>query len=73
MIFKMSDWKKCHLQFINFLGRFVGTIFTLGSCVFILYGIAGGGGGALFAISDLVVAVLGVLLICARPYSPNSN
>jgi hypothetical protein len=67
----MSDWKKGHLQVFNFLGRIVGAIFTLGGGVFIIYGVAGG--GALFVISGLVVAVLGVVLICARPYSPDSN
>jgi hypothetical protein len=67
----MSDRRKGHSQLFNFLGRVVGAIFTLGGCVFIIYGVAGG--GALFAISGLLVAVLGILLICARPYSPDSN
>jgi hypothetical protein len=65
----MSHWQKCHSQLFNIAGRFVGAWFVLGGVIFIIYGVTNG--GALYVVPGLVVAVLGILLICARPYRPD--
>jgi hypothetical protein len=64
----MADWRKTYWQIFNFAGRAVGALFTLVGVVFVIYGVTAG--GALYVVTGLVVAVLGILLICARPYRP---
>jgi hypothetical protein len=65
----MSDRRTTHWQFFNFAGRLVGAWFVFGGVIFIIYGFASG--GAEFVIPGLVVGVLGVLLILAKPYRPD--
>ena len=65
----MSDSKKGHWSVFNFLGRLVGAWFIFGGIIFIIYGFASG--GAEFVIPGLVIGVLGVLLILAKPYRPD--
>ncbi len=65
----MSHRQKCHSQLFNIAGRFVGACFVLGGVIFIIYGVTKG--GALYVVPGLVVTVLGILLICARPYRPD--
>ncbi len=69
MLLKMSDSRKGRLVLFNFLGRFVGGWFVFGGVVFVIYGFASG--GAEFVVPGLVVGVLGVLLILAKPYRPD--
>jgi membrane-bound ClpP family serine protease len=65
----MSDWRRTYWQSFNIVGRIVGVLFALVGAIFIIYGLSGG--GAVFAIPGLVVAVLGVLLFFAKPYRPD--
>jgi hypothetical protein len=65
----MSDWRKIYWQSFNVAGRLVGACFVLVGAIFVIYGMTSG--GAMFAVPGLVVAVLGVLLVCARPYRPD--
>jgi len=65
----MSDSQKGHGALFNFLGRFVGAWFVFGGVIFIIYGFVSG--GAEFVIPGLVVGILGVLLILAKPYCPS--
>jgi hypothetical protein len=65
----MSDRRTTHWRFFNFAGRLVGAWFVFGGVIFIIYGFASG--GVEFVITGLVVGVLGVLLILAKPYRPN--
>jgi hypothetical protein len=67
----MSSPQKGHWVLFNFLGRFVGAWFVFGGVVFVIYGFASG--GAEFVIPGLVVGVLGVLLILAKPYRPDPD
>ena len=63
------------INLINFLGRVVGIIFLLGGlfCAYDAYthpGLKDRWGGIVVA---CVMAVLGFLLIIARPYKPSSD
>jgi membrane-bound ClpP family serine protease len=61
----MSDWRKIYWQGFNFVGKIVGVLFILFGTIFIVYGATSN--GAAFVITGLIVAVLGILLVCARP------
>jgi hypothetical protein len=64
----MSARRKIYFRLINIAGRLVGGWFVFGGVIFIIYGIASG--GALFVVPGLIIAVVGILLICAKPYYP---
>jgi sugar phosphate permease len=67
----MSDWRKTYWQGFNIAGKIVGVLFALFGIIFIVYGATSG--GATFVIPGLIVAVLGILLVCARPYRPDER
>jgi hypothetical protein len=65
----MPDWRNTYWQGFNFVGKIVGELFILFGTVFIIYGVTSN--GAAFVITGLIVAVLGILLVCARPSRPD--
>jgi hypothetical protein len=65
----MSGWRKGYWTVFNSLGRVVGALFILAGVIFVIYGASDG--GSLFVVPGLVVSVLGVLLIFAKPYRPS--
>jgi hypothetical protein len=67
----MPDWRKAYWQGFNFVGKIVGVLFILFGTIFVICGATSG--GAIFLIPGLVVAVLGILLIFARPYRPDQR
>jgi hypothetical protein len=62
----MADSQKTYWSFFNLAGRFIGVCFGLIGLVFVIYGAASG--GAVYLVPGLVVAVLGALLLMAKPY-----
>lgn len=65
----MSEWRRTYWQSFNVAGRIVGVLFAFVGAIFIIYGL--NGGGALFVVPGVVVAVLGVRLFFAKPYRPD--
>jgi hypothetical protein len=67
----MSDFKTTRWTIFNTLGRLVGAGFVLVGVIIFIFGLVRSDG--LIAVPALVVAVLGVLLLCARPSSLDSK
>jgi hypothetical protein len=65
----MPNRGKTYWRLFNVLGRIVGVLFTLGGAIFIIYGLTSA--SALVAVVGLVVAVLGILLVFAKPFRPD--
>jgi hypothetical protein len=65
----MSDWRKTYWQGFNIAGRLVGTGFVIVGGICFLYAISQG--DVLAMVMTAVVAVLGILLIFAKPYRPD--
>jgi hypothetical protein len=64
----MVDYRTAHSKIVNALGRVVGVGFVLVGAVVGIFGIVRQ--GWLIPVPGLVVAVLGVLMMLARPYRP---
>lgn len=62
---KMYNPRKIYRQFLNVAICFVGVCFAVVGVMFIIFFTSG---SALFAVPGLVVAALGVLLACKRPW-----
>lgn len=67
----MSNFKTIYWKIFNALGRVVGVGFILVGVIGFISGLVQRDG--LIAVPALIVAVLGVLLLFARPYSPDSK
>jgi hypothetical protein len=67
----MSDFKTTYWKIFNTLGRVIGVGFVLVGLIIFTFGLAQG--DALIAVPALIIGVFGVLLICARPSSPDSK
>jgi hypothetical protein len=67
----MSDFRTNRSKIFNTLGRLVGVGFVLVGAIIFIFGLVRGDG--LIAVPALVVAVLGGLLLCARPSSLDSK
>jgi hypothetical protein len=65
----MSDWRSYYWRGFNVAGRFVGACFTIVGGIGFYYAFSKG--DVLTMVVTAVVAVLGVLLICAKPYRPD--
>ena len=65
----MSNWRKTYWQLFNILGRIVGVLFVLVGGISFIHGLTSA--GALIAVVGLVVAVLGILLVFAKPFRPD--
>ena len=68
-LLKMSDWQPTRLRFFNFAGRFVGVGFIIVGGICFLYALSQGDVLAIVMIA--IVPVLGILLLCAKPYRPD--
>jgi uncharacterized membrane protein HdeD (DUF308 family) len=67
----MADTQKSYWKLFNVLGRFVGVCFALAGVIFVILGAAQQ--DSLIAAVGLVVAVLGVLMVCAKPSRPHGK
>jgi hypothetical protein len=65
----MSDWQKTYWQVFNIAARFVGAGFVIVGGICFYYALSQGDVLAIVMIA--VVAVLGFLMICAKPYRPD--
>ena len=63
------------LNLFNFLGRLVGVVFFIGGSFMGIYGLTHSNQDNpwFMILLAFIVAVLGLLLIFARPYKPNRN
>lgn len=68
---QMTDYEKKHWQVFNALGKIVGAGFALVGGIFAISGLVQTDG--LIAVIGLVVAVLGILLLLAKPSRPGSD
>jgi len=64
----MADTKTTYWKFFNAAGRAVGVGFVLVGAGILIYGVVQR--DWLFAVPGFVIAVLGMLLMLARPYRP---
>jgi hypothetical protein len=67
----MADTQTGYWKFFNALGKLVGVCFILGGIVILVFGATQR--DWLIGVPGLIVAALGVLLLLARPYRPDSN
>jgi hypothetical protein len=65
----MSDWRSYYWRGFNVAGRFVGAGFVIVGGIVFCYAVSQG--DVLEMVVTGVVPVLGVLLICAKPYRPD--
>ena len=67
----MAGTKTIYWKFFNAAGRIVAVGFVLGGAVILIYGAVQR--DWLIAVPGFVVAVLGMLLMLARPYRPDTK
>ena len=67
----MADTKTTYWKYFNALGRVVGVGFVLVGAVILIYGAVQR--DWLIAVPGFVIAVLGILLMLARPYRSDTK